>query len=79
MKWITQLRTAKGMSQAAVAKEVGMFTQDYNRVETGKSIPSRPKIAAIEKFYGQKFEVLMQEVKYEILEQAIATSIGKGC
>ncbi|MEO0465560.1 MAG: helix-turn-helix transcriptional regulator [Pseudomonadota bacterium] len=53
---LRELRAARGLSQAAMAEQLGVSRQSINAIETGKYDPSLPLAFAIARLFGQKIE-----------------------
>lgn len=50
--WLVDLRRNKGLSQSAVAKEVGIKQPSYHLIETGKTDPRPATAKKIAKVLG---------------------------
>ena len=55
---MTELRTALGISQGALAAELGVSRQTVNSIETGRYTPSRPLALAL----GARFHLLVEDI-----------------
>ncbi len=55
---ICELRRSKGLSQEALAKEVGVTRQTINSIEKGKYIASLPLAYKISAYFDLKIEVV---------------------
>jgi putative transcriptional regulator len=53
---VPELRHAAGLSQAELAKSLGVSRQTINSIETGKYDPSLPLAIAIARHFGQRVE-----------------------
>ena len=53
---LRQLREDRGLSQAALASELGVSRQTVNSIETGKYDPSLPLAFTIARFFGLSIE-----------------------
>lgn len=53
------LREQRNLTQADVAKEIGIATFTYQRYEYGEREPSAPLIVAIADFYGVSTDYLL--------------------
>ena len=56
MNHLKKLRAEKGLSQAALADELGVSRQSINAIETGKYDPSLPLAFAIARVFNLKIE-----------------------
>ena len=55
---VRERRLERGLSQAELAKAVGVSRQTINSIETGKYVPSLPLALALCRFFG----VLVEEM-----------------
>jgi putative transcriptional regulator len=53
---IRELRTAKGLSQAALADAMGVSRQTINAIETGRYDPSLPLAITLARYFGRPVE-----------------------
>jgi len=53
---VRQRRTAKGLAQADLARELAVSRQTINSIETGRYTPSLPLAIAIARFFGTPVE-----------------------
>lgn len=53
-------RTAKGLAQAELARELAVSRQTINSIETGRYTPSLPLAIAIARFFGSSVEEIFQ-------------------
>ncbi len=53
---VRERRTAKGLAQAALARELAVSRQTINSIETGRYTPSLPLAIAIARFFGTAVE-----------------------
>jgi putative transcriptional regulator len=53
---VRTLRSAKAMSQADLAREMGVSRQTINSIETGRYIPSLPLAIQLARFFGETVE-----------------------
>ena len=59
-KTLRRLRTAKGLSQAMLAKRVGLSREYVNKIEAGKYDPPLSTINALAKALGVKVGRLLE-------------------
>ena len=55
---VTELRTAQGISQGALAAELGVSRQTVNSIETGRYTPSLPLAFAL----GARFQLPVEDI-----------------
>ncbi len=55
---LLQLRKSKGMSQTALAKEIGVSSRIYQEYEYGKSEPKMSNLVSIADFFGVSMDYL---------------------
>ena len=55
---MTELRTALGISQGALAAELGVSRQTINSIETGRYTPSLPLALAL----GARFQLTVEDI-----------------
>ena len=55
---MTELRTAQGISQGALAAELGVSRQTVNSIETGRYTPSLPLAFAL----GARFQLPVEDI-----------------
>jgi putative transcriptional regulator len=55
---VTELRTALGISQGALAAELGVSRQTVNSIETGRYTPSLPLALAL----GVRFQLPVEDI-----------------
>lgn len=55
---MTELRTAQGISQGALAAELGVSRQTVNSIETGRYTPSLPLALAL----GTRFQLPVEDI-----------------
>ena len=53
---VRECRTAKGLAQAELARELAVSRQTINSIETGRYTPSLPLAMAIARFFGSSVE-----------------------
>ena len=53
---VRERREAEGLSQGALASEVGVSRQTINSIETGKYVPSLPLAIALARFFETTVE-----------------------
>ena len=53
---VRERRTAKGLAQAELARELAVSRQTINSIETGRYTPSLPLALAIAQFFGTPVE-----------------------
>jgi putative transcriptional regulator len=53
---IRELRAAAGLSQGALASEMGVSRQTINAIETGRYTPSLPLAIALARFFSRPVE-----------------------
>ena len=53
---VRERRTAKGLAQAELARELAVSRQTINSIETGRYTPSLPLAIAIARFFGTAVE-----------------------
>ncbi len=53
---IRELRGAAGLSQGALASEMGVSRQTINAIETGRYTPSLPLAIALARFFARPVE-----------------------
>ncbi len=53
---VRTLRSAKALSQADLAREMGVSRQTINSIETGRYIPSLPLAIQLARFFGETVE-----------------------
>jgi putative transcriptional regulator len=53
---VRSLRTAAGLSQSALAAELGVSRQTINAIETGRYDPSLGLAARLSRYFGQSIE-----------------------
>jgi putative transcriptional regulator len=53
---VKERRLARGLSQAELAKAVGVSRQTINSIETGRYVPSLPLALALGRFFGVRVE-----------------------
>lgn len=58
---IRTLRTERGLSQAALADQLGVSRQSVNAIETGKYDPSLPMAFAIARLFGKSIEEIFDD------------------
>jgi putative transcriptional regulator len=58
---IRALRTKRGLSQAALADQLGVSRQSVNAIETGKYDPSLPLAFAIARLFGKSIEEIFDD------------------
>lgn len=56
---LLELRTAKGLSQAALSKEVGITWRAYQRYEAGERTPTIPTLVALADFFSVSTDYLL--------------------
>jgi transcriptional regulator with XRE-family HTH domain len=60
---ISSLRKEKGMTQDALAKQLGVTFQAVSKWENGTSDPSTSNLCALAKLYGIPVEELLHETQ----------------
>ncbi len=58
---IHELRTARGLSQAALAAELQVSRQTINAIEAGRSDPSLALAFAIARMFGTRIDKVFQD------------------
>lgn len=58
---IRALRSERGLSQAALADQLGVSRQSVNAIETGKYDPSLPLAFAIARLFGKSIEEIFDD------------------
>jgi putative transcriptional regulator len=58
---VRQHRTAKGLAQGDLARELKVSRQTINSIETGRYTPSLPLAFAIARFFGTAIEEIFHE------------------
>ena len=58
---IRALRTKRGLSQAALADQLGVSRQSVNAIETGKYDPSLALAFAIARLFGKSIEEIFDD------------------
>ena len=53
---VRERRTAKGLAQVELARELAVSRQTINSIETGRYTPSLPLAMAIARFFGSSVE-----------------------
>jgi putative transcriptional regulator len=53
---VRERRSAKGLAQADLARELAVSRQTINSIETGRYTPSLPLAIAIARFFGSSVE-----------------------
>jgi putative transcriptional regulator len=53
---VRERREAEGLSQGALASELGVSRQTINSIETGKYVPSLPLALALARFFDTTVE-----------------------
>jgi len=53
---VRERRTAKGLAQGELARELDVSRQTINSIETGRYTPSLPLAIAIARFFGSTVE-----------------------
>jgi len=53
---VKERRLARGLSQADLAKAMGVSRQTINSIETGRYVPSLPLALALGRFFGVPIE-----------------------
>jgi putative transcriptional regulator len=53
---VRALRTARGLSQAALGAAVGVSRQTINSIETGRYLPSLPLAIGLARYFGTTVE-----------------------
>jgi putative transcriptional regulator len=59
-------RTARDLSQGALAKAMGVSRQTINAIETGRYLPSLPLAIGLARFFGTSVEDLFRPEPGEI-------------
>lgn len=59
-KKMLKLRTKKGLSQSEVAKQAGISTRQYQRVEAGEHLPNVAPAIKIAKILGTSVDALFK-------------------
>lgn len=55
------MRVASGLSQADLAKALGVSRQTVNSIEAGRYLPSLPLAFALARFFGTSIEEIFHE------------------
>ena len=55
---VRELRTARGLRQEDLAKDVKVSRQTINAIETGRYLPSLPLAIALARYFGKPVEEL---------------------
>lgn len=58
---VRAMRTARGISQAELAKALGVSRQTINSIEAGRYLPSLPLAFALGRFFGSPVEEIFHE------------------
>jgi putative transcriptional regulator len=58
---VRAMRAARGISQADLAKALGVSRQTVNSIETGRYLPSLPLAFALGRFFEVPVEVIFHE------------------
>jgi putative transcriptional regulator len=58
---VRELRTARGLSQADLARALGVSRQTVNSIETGRYLPSLPLAMALARHFGTTVEEVFQD------------------
>jgi putative transcriptional regulator len=58
---VTELRTAAGLSQAALGEALGVSRQTINSIEKGRYLPSLPLALALGRLFGTTVETIFIE------------------
>ena len=66
---LRERRRAMGLSQADVARRIGVVTNYYSQIETGVRIPSLPVAMRLARLMGEDIAVLFADVASERGEQ----------
>ena len=53
---VRELRTGRGLSQAALAEAVDVSRQTINAIETGRYTPSLPLAISLARYFGKTVE-----------------------
>lgn len=53
---VQELRSVRGLSQAALGSALGVSRQTVNSIETGRYLPSLPLAIALARFFDQPVE-----------------------
>lgn len=53
---VKQLRATRGLSQADLARALGVSRQTVNSIETGRYLPSLPLAITVARFFGTTVE-----------------------
>ncbi|HET6874847.1 MAG TPA: helix-turn-helix transcriptional regulator [Acidimicrobiales bacterium] len=53
---VRELREAKGLSQGALASEMGVSRQTINSIEVGRYTPSLPLALSLARYFGTSVE-----------------------
>ena len=74
---IVTLRKSRGLSQEALAEQLGISRQAISRWETGKAVPTVDNLACLSRLYGVPMEALLygdegaEPVRQETKEEAV--------
>ncbi|HET8591552.1 MAG TPA: helix-turn-helix transcriptional regulator [Nakamurella sp.] len=58
---VRAMRVASGLSQADLAKALGVSRQTVNSIEAGRYLPSLPLAFALARFFGTSIEEIFHE------------------
>lgn len=58
---VRELREAEGLSQGALAEELGVSRQTINSIEVGRYVPSLPLAIRLARFFGQPVEEVFDD------------------
>ena len=58
---VRERRTAKGLAQGELARELNVSRQTINSIETGRYTPSLPLAFAIARFFGAAIEEIFHD------------------
>lgn len=64
--YLKQFRLKKGLTQADVAKQIGISVRQYQRVENGESFLTKDKLNKLEDLFGIPQRVLLAKDVKEI-------------
>ena len=63
---VRRMRAARDLSQAALAKAMGVSRQTINAIETGRYLPSLPLAIGLARYFGTTVEELFHPEPGEV-------------
>jgi len=64
---VRRMRAARDLSQAALAKAMGVSRQTINAIETGRYLPSLPLAIGLARYFGTTVEDLFHPEPEEVV------------